>query len=1024
MNLSTFVLRQKTFVIFFTLLCTLVGLISYFQLGKLEDPAFTVKSAVIVTLYPGADAGEVERLVTDQIETKLQEMAPLWKLRSLSRPGSSMIFVDLQEQVNSAELPQQWDLLRRKVDDVKLSLPPQAQLTIVQDEFSEVYGMLFSLYGDNVAMADLKDHARELQRRLKAVEGVKKVQLHGIREQVINIDLDDERLAQANLTTLQLIDQLTSQNMPLHSGDFPLGIEQLRVEQGGAFNSVEDIQNLSIKTGINGLESATVKLGDIANIYLDYQDPAITLSRFNGQQAITLAVSPVNGINVVSIGDTLKQELAQFEATLPEGVHIGVIAYQPEEVAKSVNNFILNLAESVIIVVVVLLIFMGWRSAAIVGASLLLTILFTLIYLNLTQVDLQRVSLGSFILALGMLVDNAIVIVDLFESKLRQGIARHQAVSDSIREMALPLLAATLIAALGTAPVLFSQTDAAEFALSIVQVLCSSLLLSWLIAMTVTPLLCWYFIPTPSQTDGTARVSPIAQLYQKAVFWSVDHPVKLLLGVAPVLLLTLAAIPLLQVNFMPSSDRPMLFLDYWLPNGGRIAQTSADMHKIEQWLLRQPQVISISSHVGESAPRFSVTVEPEPFDNSYGQILINTRSYDDIASLTAAGDAWLQAEFPYAEPRFRPLKLATKDKFAIEARFVGPDPQELHRLANQAKQLLAANPHLIYIRDNWRQESKVLVPLINQDAARMAGVNRTDIANAISRATDGSLIGLMRRDDDLIPIKLRSSNASLEHFDNIPVRSLLGSHSVPMGQVVDGIEFKGEESMRWRYNRQPAITVQADVRGDTPSNVRKAVASELEAIALPPGYTMAWGGEYYDEKRSVDDLMTQTPKAMILMTIILVAMFSAYRQPFIILVTLPLASIGVVWSLLLLDKPFGFMAIVGLICLSGMIIKNGIVLIDQIELERKNGRALADAVKVATLNRTMAISMAALTTVLGMIPLLTDRLFDQMAATIVGGLSAASFLSLFVMPALYQLLYRGDKQAAITPSISKEQCHD
>ncbi|MGL4504648.1 MAG: efflux RND transporter permease subunit, partial [Aeromonas sobria] len=258
MNLSTFVLRQKTFVIFFTLLCTLVGLVSYFQLGKLEDPAFTVKSAVIVTLYPGADAGEVERLVTDQIETKLQEMAPLWKLRSLSRPGSSMIFVDLQEQVNSAELPQQWDLLRRKVDDVKLSLPPQAQLTIVQDEFSEVYGMLFSLYGDNVAMADLKDHARELQRRLKAVEGVKKVQLHGIREQVINIDLDDERLAQANLTTLQLIDQLTSQNMPLHSGDFPLGIEQLRVEQGGAFNSVEDIQNLSIKTGINGLESATV----------------------------------------------------------------------------------------------------------------------------------------------------------------------------------------------------------------------------------------------------------------------------------------------------------------------------------------------------------------------------------------------------------------------------------------------------------------------------------------------------------------------------------------------------------------------------------------------------------------------------------------------------------------------------------------------------------------------------------------------------------------------------------------------
>ncbi|WP_233962941.1 efflux RND transporter permease subunit [Shewanella indica] len=1010
MNLSTFALRQKTFVIFFTILGMIAGIYSYFDLGKLEDPSFTVKSAVIVTLYPGADAKEVEQLVTDKVETKLEEMESLWKLRSLSRPGSSMIFVDLKEKVNSDELPQQWDLLRRKVEDVKLELPMQAQISIVQDEFSEVYGMLFAVYGDNMNMAEMKDHARELQRRIKAVDGVKKVQLHGIHEQEVNIRISEERLSETGLTMLQLIDQLQSQNMPVTAGDFDLGIENLRVEQGGSFQTVDDIRNVSIQTGINGLNSAVIRLGDIADITMDYQDPATTLSRFNGQQAVTLAVSPINGINVVSIGDTLKQVLADYQAELPAGAGIGVIAYQPEEVQKSVNNFISNLIESIVIVVVVLLIFMGWRSASIVGASLLLTILFTLVYMNLTNVDLQRVSLGSFILALGMLVDNAIVIVDLFQAKIKQGIERTQAVIDSIKEMAVPLLAATVIAAMGTAPVLLSQTDSAEFSLSIVQVLCSSLLLSWVIAMIVTPLMCWFFLGTAVDEDKAKAPSRYWLMYENAVDWVVENPKKTLLYVVPLLVGTLLAAPLLKVNFMPSSDRAIVFLDYWLPNGGRIEQTSADMRKVEAWLLQQPEVESISSSVGESAPRFSVTVEPEPLDSSYGQILINTRNYEDIEPLVSRGDAWLKAQFPYAEPRFRDLKLATKDKYSIEARFIGPDPEVLHRLADEAKAVMVSHPNLKYVRDDWRQESKVMTPMVDLHAARLAGVTRTDIANAINRVTEGSQVGTMRHGDDLIPIKLRSANATLEHFENIPVRSLLGTHSVPMGQVVESIEIKGEESMIWRRNRLPAITVQAGVSGDTASNVRQQIAAEIEAIALPAGYKMEWGGEYYDEQRSIDDLLEQNPKATLLMLIILVAMFNAFRQPLIIMITLPLASIGIVWSLLLLDKPFGFMAIVGMICLSGMIIKNGIVLMDQIELERRNGSGIAEAIKAATLNRTMAISMAALTTALGMIPLLTDRLFDQMAATIIGGLTAASVLSLFVMPALYRLFYHRDEQ--------------
>lgn len=1004
MNLSTFALRQKTFVTFFTVLLTIAGVYSYFDMGKLEDPSFTVKSAVVVTLYPGATAQEVEHLVTDKVETKLQEMGKLWKLRSISRPGVSMIFVDLKESVKFEQLPQQWDLLRRKVNDVKLELPLQAQINVVQDEFSEVYGMLFAVYGDDMSMADLKHHARELQRRIKAVSGVKKVQLHGVHDQVVNIDISDERLAETNISMAQLVVQLESQNLPVSAGDFDLGIENLRVEQSGNFKSIDDIKNLQIKSGINGIKSATVRLGDIAHVYMSYQKPATTLSRFNGQQAITLAVSPENGINVVSIGDTLKQVLHDYQAQMPAGSGVGIVAYQPEEVEKAINNFVMNLLESVVIVVVVLLIFMGWRSATIVGVSLLLTILFTLVYMKLTGVDLQRVSLGAFILALGMLVDNAIVIVDLFQAKLQKGIDRTVAVQDSIKEMAIPLLAATIIAALGATPVLFSQTDSSEFSISIFQVLASSLVLSWVVAMIVTPLMCWQFLSV-DLTQPKKAPSKAMWRYKQAVSWTVDHPKKAILSVIPILIFSIVAAKELNVNFMPGSDRSIVFLDYWLPNGGRIETTSKDMAKIEQWLLKQPEVKSISSSIGESAPRFSVTIEPEPLDQSYGQILINTRHFDDIEPLIIRGDKWLAKQFPYAEPRFRHLKLATKDKFSIETRFAGPDPKVLHQLSQQAQDIMRANPNIKYVRDNWRQQSKVLIPKVNQEEARLAGVNRSDIADAIHRATEGTPLGLMRQGDNLIPIKLRSSNASLEHFDNIPVRSLLGMHSVPLGQVIDGFEMKGEDSMIWRYNRQLAITTQADVTGDTASNVRKVLAPQLEAIELPAGYTMEWGGEYYDEHRSVSDLMDQMPKVLVLMVIILVAMFSAYRQPIIILMTLPLASIGIIWSLLLFGKPFGFMAIIGMICLSGMIIKNGIVLMDQIELERRNGMPLVDAIKEATANRTMAISMAALTTVLGMVPLLTDQLFDQMAATIIGGLTVASVLSLFIMPAFYRLFF-------------------
>ncbi|ROV57972.1 efflux RND transporter permease subunit [Vibrio ponticus] len=1009
-KLAEFAIRQRTFLLFFTALSIIAGIYSYFDLGKLEDPSFTVKTAVVVTLYPGASAEEVELQVTDTIETKLQEMGELNRLRSLSRPGMSMVFVDLKESLNSEHLPQQWDLLRRKVNDVKLQLPSTAQISIVQDEFSEVYGMLFAIHSQDAKPEELRRYAEELQRRIKTVDGIKKVELHGVQPRTVYIDMPDERLAQYGVSFAQVWNQLSTQNMTYEAGKFDAGSERIRVHQGSQFQSLDDIRNLVIKGGVSELGTGLVRLGDVADIRMGYQTPALTENRYNGEPSVTLAVSPVNGINVVSLGDTIRAIIDDYQASLPLGVQISTVAYQPDEVQKSIDNFVGNLLESVAIVFVVLLIFMGFKSATIVGGSLLLTILLTLIFMNINQIDLHRVSLGTFILALGMLVDNAIVITDMMIAKLNKGIERTQAALESVKETALPLFGATVIAIMGASPVLFSKTDAAEFSASVFSIIASSLLLSWLVAMTFTLLMCWLFIK-PSKGKDESKVSR----YKQLVGWTVDNPKKTLTTLIPLVVVTAVLVPYVSVNFIPQSDRPIVFFDYWLPNGAKIEQTSADMKKVEQWLLEQPEVTSIASSIGASVPRFSVTVEPEPLDPAYGQILVNTTDYHAISALVERGDAWVKQQFPDARPRFRSLKLATTDKYSVEARFSGPDQAVLHQLAEQAKTIMASHPDAKYVRDDWRQQSKLLEPIINQERARRAGINRADIAFAMKRASDGMPLGQMKLNDELIPIQLRSTEQTMASLESIPVKSLLGFHSVPLGQVVDGFELRVEESMIWRRDRVKTITAQAGVsRSTTPAKVRNAIKADIEAIELPPGYSMEWGGEYYDEHKAVSDILLQLPKALLIMVIILVAMFNGFKQPAIILATIPLAATGATFALLLFNKPFGFMALIGAITLMGMIIKNGIVLMDQIELERRNGRQLSDAIKEATINRTMAISMGALTTALGMIPLLSDLLFDQMAATIIGGLAAATVLSLFIMPALYRLAYQETLPAAQT----------
>jgi multidrug efflux pump subunit AcrB len=1000
MNFAEFAIKQRTFVLFFMVMCLIGGLVSYSKLSKLEDPSFTVKTALVMVLYPGASALEVEEQVTDVIESHLQQMEALNRVRSLSQPGMSMVFVDLKESTNSSDLPQEWDLLRRKVNDLNVQLPPSAQIKLVQDEFSEVYGMLFSIHSDEADSYELRAYSKELQRRLQAIDGIKKVELHGVQSRTIYIDFPPERLAQYGLTAVQVWDQLRTQSSTFYAGSFMADQEHIRINQSSEFKSLNDVKNVIIKSGFSELSSSTLRLGDIAEVTMDYQDPALTMNRYNGQKSIAIAVSPISGFNVVLLGDKINQTIEDYQNELPIGVEISTVTFQPDEVELAINNFLVNLVESALIVAAVLWVFMGFRSASIVTFSLVFTILLTFIFMWMNNISLQRVSLGTFIIALGMLVDNAIVITDMFKSKLNKGIDRTEAAVTSVKETSIPLLGATVIAIMGSSPVIFSKTDIAEFALSLFQVMAASLFLSWLVAVVITPLLCWLLLSKENKQKQNKQTR-----YKFLVNLAVSNPKKVLLGIVPIFLAAVIIGPNVKLNFMPLSDRPLVFFDYWLPNGSQLSKTSEDMKEVEKWLLQQEEVESIASFIGESAPRFSMTVEPEPLDAAYGQIVINVKSYEAINTLVAKGDRWASQAFPNAEPRFKSLKMATSDKYSLEARFSGKDPQVLHDLAEQAKVIFRANENTKYVRDDWRQLSKVVTPIINQERAREVGVTRSDIAFALSRAATGVPLSQMYIGDEGIPIMIRDTSRGLSHLNSLPVRSMFSLQAVPLGQVVDGYDMAFEETKIWRRNRERTITAQAGIAvGQTASDIRKQVAEQIENIELPPGYSFEWGGEFYDEDKTVTDIFNQLPKAGLVMLVILVAMFNSFKQPLIIIAMIPLAATGSALALILFDKPYGFTALIGAISLSGMIIKNGIVLMDQIELERKQGKGLDEAIIHSTLNRTMAIFMGALTTILGMIPLLSDTLFAPMAATIIGGLLLATGLSLIVMPAAYRIL--------------------
>ena len=1003
-NPAAFALKRRTTMIVLILIFVGAGIASYRGLGRLEDPTFTIKTAMVLTTYPGASPQEVEEEVTDVVEEAVQSMGQVDCVHSTSQEGLSIVFVDMKDRYEASDLPQVWDELRRKVGDAQAKLPPGAGPSLVKDDFGDVYGLLFAVTGEGYSYAQLKDYAEELKKELLLCRDVAKIDFWGTQQERLYVEFRRSRLAELGLSPDRIGQILSSQNLVRESGNVDVGDLYTRVTPTGDFAAEEAVADILI-----GGEGGLVRLGDVATLARGYVEPPRNLMRFDGRPAIGLGISTVAGGNVVEMGKAVKKRLAELEGFRPVGMELVPIYYQSDMVVRSVNQFIVNLIESVAIVVGLLMLFMGWQSGLLIGFILILTILTTFIGMSLMDIELQKVSLGALVLALGMLVDNAIVVADGILVRVERGQSREAAACDVVRETQWPLLGATVVAILAFGSVGFAPGDVGEFCRSLFQVMALSLSFSWILAVTVTPLLCVLFLKVPDGGTADPYDRPFYRIYRRLVHLCLKGAPLSAAVVVVLFVLSVASFGRIPLSFFPPTTQPYFYVNAWKPQGTAIEATSRTMEELEAFVLGLDGVRNVSAFVGEGTLRFLLTYNYESPNSSYGQLLVEVDDYRRIDGLLLAVERQIKDSFPGEEIYCSRVMTGPSKAYTVEVRFRGPDATVLKDLANRAEAVMRAHGGARDIRTDWRHPLFVVRPQFSESRARRAGTSRYDLAGALQWTFNGTVAGIYREGTELIPIVARpveEERLSAEQIEDVQVWSGAAGAYVPLGQVVSSVERVWEDPLVRRRNRQRTVTLQANPVAGLAEPLRRELRGAIEAIPIPPGYSMEWAGEYSDSQDAQRPLMQSFPLFLGAMFFLLIVLFDSVRRPVVVFLTVPLSAIGVTAAFLLTGQPFGFIAIVGFLGLSGMLIKNAIVLIDQIELDRAEGKAPYEAILDSAVSRLRPVTMAAGTTILGVIPLLTDPLYAGMAVTIMGGLFGGTFLTLIVVPVLYRLAFR------------------
>jgi multidrug efflux pump subunit AcrB len=1008
MNIGEYSVNTK--VVSWLLIIIMVGggLLAFESMGKLEDPAFTIKSAKILTRYPGATALEVKNELTYHIEDALQRMEQVkWIKMSVSRPGLSDILIDFKDQYKAKDLPNIFDELRRKMADVAPNLPPGALEPMVLDDFGDVYGVYLVLTGKDYSWRDLYDTADTIKKQLILVPGVRKVAIDGEQKEVVYVDISRSRLAELGIDISAIAQVLSSQNEVVNSGNVRVEDDYFRISPTGDFQSVQEIGDLLISSN----ERRLVYLRDIATITRAYDEVPTKIYYVNGQPGLSIGISMVGGENVVEVGKRLGRRLQELVPIVPIGMKMEIIYDQPTEVDNSVNGFIVSVGQAVAIVIAVLLLFMGLRTGIIIGAVLLITVAGTLFIMNLFGIELQRISLGALVIALGMLVDNAIVVAEGMLVRMNAGMSAPQAAGEAVGKTLWALLGGTVIGILAFSAIGLSPDNTGEFASSLFYVILISLSLSWITAISSTPLLCALLLK-PGESGGEQE-DPYAarpfQIYRGFVAAAVNHRWVTMGLVAGMFALAAFGFGYVKSGFFPDSSTPLFFVDIYEPEGADIRATRDDTLRVSEFIRSQPGVVQTSTVIGGPHQRFTLVYDAREPSRAYSQIIVQTESPNHIPAVWEATANYMQSQMPWLDPIIKSLRIGPGRDAKIEARFSGPDPEVLRRLSEQAQAIMRADNDATDIRDDWRSPVKIVTPLFNEQVGRQLGVNREDLGGAFQYAFEGTPVGTYRDGIRLLPIRLRApedERGAIDNMRDIQVWSPVLGRSVPVSQVVSGYETRWENAVIRSRDRIQTIIPSCNPRDGLATELLARLRPQIEEIELPAGYQLVWGGEYEDSINAQKGLGGALPVGFLLMILTSIFLFAKVRQPLIIWLTVPLAIIGITAGLLTTGGAFDFMSLLGALSLVGLLIKNAIVLIEEIDQQIEEGKDRYEAILDSAVSRMRPVVLAAATTILGLIPLLQDVFFENMSVTIMAGLGFASVLTLIVVPTLYAIFFR------------------
>ncbi len=1022
MNIAKYSLDNPKVIYFFLVVMLIGGILSFGSLGKKEDSPFVIKTAVLVTQYPGASPKEVEELITEPIEREIQSMRRVYKIKSDSYYGMSKISIELDPATPPDEMPQMWDELRRKVLNVQSQLPQGASVIKVSDDFGDVFGIYFALTADDgFSYHDLREWGQKLKTDLVTIEGVQKVALFGEQTEVVNIFISMSKLANSGINLNSVMQTIKSQNSLINTGEKKAGSIQLKVLAEGTYKNLTDIRNQLISTE----SGQQIRFGDIAVVEKGYLEPPSTLIRVNGKKAIGIGVSTAPDYDVVKAGESVRMRLAQIEQQIPVGIEM-VTLYPEDRIAREANNgFILNLIESVVIVIFIILIVMGIRAGLLIGSSLIFCIGGTLLIMQFMGVGLNRTSLAAFIIAIGMLVDNAIVVTDNAQIAIKRGVRRRQALINGATIPQWGLLGATMIAVFSFLPLYLAQSSVAEMVKPLFIVLAVSLILSWVLALSQTTVFGNFIL---KEGDGENGKDP----YDKPFYHKFGNFLRLLIRYKVVTLvvmiglfmLSLVVMGLLPQNFFPNMDKPYLRADCFLPEGYSIRETEKDMGRIEDFLMRQDEVVNVSGTYGSSPLRYylaSTSFGPKP---NFGNLLVEVKDKKYTTTVEARLNQYVRENFPNILIRSSLFKLSPAVEANIEFGFIGDNIDTLTMLTEQAMAVMRECDMATDVKNSWGNKVPVWEPVYSQERGQRLGITRQAVAYALKIATNGLALGDYREKDLFMPILLKEDNIKTSGIDNmrtLPVFSQSG-YAVPLAQVVDSFAFNFNYNVIKRYNREKVMMAQCDSkRGANTMAAFTQIKNALEEkMVLPQGYRMKVFGEDESQAESNAAIEANLPLTFILMFIVLLFLFKTYRKPTIILLMVPLIFIGVVFGLVVTGKMLDFFALLGVLGLIGMNIKNAIVLVDQIGIEEEKGLPRLEAIIEATKSRIVPVSMASGTTILGMLPLLFDAMFGGMAACIMGGLLVASLLTIFVLPVTYSLLFRV-KVTDVVPQMTNEE---